>query len=165
MKQSEIRDPKIEPPERLLTDEEAMRHALALAERAQREGEVPVGAVIVRNGEVVGEGWNRPVGSNDPTAHAEIVALRAAGERIGNYRLCDATLYVTLEPCTMCAGALVHARISRLVFGARDPKAGAVCSVAHVLDTPHLNHRVEYAGHVLEEECAQKLTAFFRERR
>lgn len=142
-----------------------MRHALLLARRARQAGEVPVGAVVVHEGRIVGEGWNRPIGMHDPSAHAEMVAMRDAAQRIGNYRLLDTTLYVTLEPCVMCAGAIVHARIKRLVFGAWDPKAGAVSSVYDVIGTPRLNHRVEWQGGVLETPCAETLRAFFRERR
>ncbi|MES0874526.1 tRNA adenosine(34) deaminase TadA [Sinimarinibacterium thermocellulolyticum] len=146
-------------------DEVWMRHALLLAHRAQAAGEVPVGAVLVRDERVLGEGWNRPIGTHDPSAHAEIVALRAAGERVGNYRLTGATLYVTLEPCVMCAGAIVHARIARLVYGADDPKAGAVHSVYDVIAAPRLNHRVRWQGGVLGTECGERLRAFFRARR
>lgn len=146
-------------------DSHWMERALALAERAAAEGEVPVGAVVVRDGEVIGEGWNRPVSDKDPTAHAEIIALRQAAQRLGNYRLTGASLYVTLEPCLMCAGALVHARITRLVFGANDPKRGAVDSTCHALETPGLNHRIEVTGGVLARRCGERLQAFFRERR
>ncbi len=142
-----------------------MRHALGLAERALEQGEVPVGAVLVRGDEVIGEGWNRPIASDDPTAHAEIVAIRAAGQRLANYRLTGATLYVTLEPCLMCAGAIIHARIGRLVFGAHDPKRGAVNSTMHALETPGLNHRMKVCGGVLAQECADRLRGFFRARR
>lgn len=142
-----------------------MRRALELARRAAEEGEVPVGAVLVRDGLVIGEGWNRPITSNDPTAHAEIMALRAAGQQIGNYRLVDTTLYVTLEPCLMCVGAIVHARVGRLVFGAWDPKTGAVASVFNVLDSAHLNHRVAWSGGLLAEECGLLLKEFFQMRR
>jgi tRNA(adenine34) deaminase len=121
--------------------------------------------VLVQNGEVVGEGWNRPIGLHDPSAHAEMIALRAAAARLGNYRLPGTTLYVTLEPCVMCAGAIVHARVSRLVFGARDPKAGAVDSVYDVIGKPRLNHVVEWQGGVLEQECGAALREFFRARR
>jgi tRNA(adenine34) deaminase len=146
-------------------DEVFMRHALLLARRAEVAGEVPVGAVVVREGRVIGEGWNRPIGEHDPSAHAEIVALRDAAQRIGNYRLAGSTLYVTLEPCVMCAGAIVHARIARLVFGADDPKAGAVRSVYDVIAQPRLNHRVAWQGGVLGDECGERLRAFFRARR
>jgi tRNA(adenine34) deaminase len=142
-----------------------MRHALALAAQGEANDEVPVGCVIVRDGQPIGEGWNRPISSNDPTAHAEIVALRDAAQRIGNYRLTGATLYVTLEPCLMCAGAMLHARIERLVFGAADPRRGAVNSTAHAFATQGLNHRIEVLGGVLEDACADRLRAFFRGRR
>ncbi len=142
-----------------------MRHALRLAEQAGREGEVPVGAVLVKGDKIIGEGWNRPIQNNDPSAHAEMQALRAAGQNIGNYRLCDTTLYVTLEPCTMCAGAIIHARVARVVFGAYDPKTGAAGSVFNVLDSEVHNHTVEISGGVLQQECAQLLTTFFRARR
>ena len=142
-----------------------MRRALELARRAAAAGEVPVGAVVVRAGEVLGEGANQPIGSHDPTAHAEIVALRAAAARIGNYRLSGSTLYVTIEPCTMCAGALVHARVGTLVYGASEPRAGAIASAANALGNAGLNHRVAVVAGVLEDECAALLTAFFRARR
>jgi tRNA(adenine34) deaminase len=142
-----------------------MRRALVLAHRAADAGEVPVGAVAVRRGTVLGEGWNQPVASTDPTAHAEVVALRAAAASIGNYRLNGVTLYVTVEPCTMCAGALVHARIERLVFGAREPRAGAVRSSARVLDIPSLNHRIEVDEGVCATECAALIQQFFRGKR
>lgn len=146
-------------------DEVFMRHALLLARRAQEAGEVPVGAVLVFGERIVGEGWNRPIGTHDPSAHAEMLALRAAAARLGNYRLPGTTLYVTLEPCVMCAGAIVHARVGRLVFGAADPKAGAVNSVYDVIGNPRLNHRVAWNGGVLEAECGQILRDFFRARR
>ncbi len=143
-----------------------MRHALGLAERAAAEGEVPVGAVLVREGEVIGEGWNCPIGTHDPSAHAEICALRDAGERMGNYRLPGTTLYVTLEPCPMCASALVHARVARVVYGAADPKGGACGSVFDLLPSDaRFNHATEVTGGVLGEECGERLRAFFRERR
>lgn len=142
-----------------------MSRALELAERAAREGEVPVGAVLVREEAVIGQGWNRPIATHDPSAHAEIMALRRAGESCSNYRLLEATLYVTLEPCMMCVGALVHARIKRLVFGAFDTKSGAVCSVARLLDAAYLNHRVIYQGGILADECGGRLRDFFRARR
>lgn len=148
-----------------LDDETWMRHALMLADRAQQQGEVPVGAVLVQQGRIVGEGWNRPIGLHDPSAHAEMIALRDGAQRLANYRVLDTTLYVTLEPCVMCAGAIVHARVSRLVFGAWDPKAGAVSSVYDVISNPRLNHRVEWQGGVLEAECAELLRSFFRSRR
>ncbi len=142
-----------------------MRRALELARHAEEAGEVPVGAVVVLDGEIIGEGWNQPIVSHDPTAHAEIVALRAAAMRIRNYRLSNATLYVTLEPCAMCAGAIVHARIARVVYGADDPKTGAARSVFRLLDAPALNHRAEVVGGVLAEECGERLKRFFQSRR
>ncbi len=142
-----------------------MQHALRLAEHAGEHDEVPVGAVVVVDGEVVGEGWNQPISSCDPTAHAEVVALRDAAQRIGNYRLTGATLYVTLEPCLMCAGAMIHARVGRLVFGASDPKRGAVNSTAHAFETQGLNHRVTFTGGVMASACAGRLHDFFRARR
>ena len=142
-----------------------MRQALALAERAAEAGEVPVGALVVLDGQVVGEGWNRPISGHDPTAHAEIMALRDAAARVGNYRLPGAELYVTIEPCTMCAGAIVHARIGRVVFGATEPKAGAVVSNAHTFDQSWLNHWPDYQGGVLADECSARISAFFRARR
>lgn len=145
--------------------EKWMRHALALADRAAQQGEVPVGAVLVRNDAVMGEGWNQMISSDDPTAHAEIVALRAAAKSAGNYRLPDATLYVTLEPCTMCAGAMIHARIKSLVFAAKEPKAGVICSRCELLSEPWYNHKVEWCGGVLEQESVARLQAFFRAKR
>ena len=142
-----------------------MQLALAQAALARDAGEVPVGAVIVKDDEVIGEGWNQPLGSNDPTAHAEIVALRDAASRIDNYRLTGVSLYVTIEPCTMCVGAMLHARIARLVFGALEPKAGAVQSYLHLLDQDHFNHRIEYQGGVLAAECAAVMQEFFQSRR
>lgn len=146
-------------------DEYWMRRAMALAEQAAAAGEVPVGAVVVLDGREVGAGFNAPISGCDPTAHAEVRALRDAARRLGNYRLSGATLYVTLEPCTMCVGALVHSRVSRLVFGAPEPKAGAVVSVRRTLEEPHLNWRVEVTEGVLAAECGQMLTAFFSRRR
>jgi tRNA(adenine34) deaminase len=124
-----------------------------------------VGAVLVKDDVLIAEGWNCPIGTNDPTAHAEIMALRSAGMRLCNYRLVDTVLYVTLEPCVMCMGAIVHARVKRLVFGAPDPKRGAVCSALQLADTEFLNHKVEYRGGVLEEDCGRLLRRFFQERR
>jgi len=147
------------------TDAEWMAQALALARRAEAAGEVPVGAVLVRDGELLGEGWNRPIGGHDPTAHAEIEALRRAARRVGNYRLPDSTLYVTLEPCPMCAGALVHARVARVVYGAADPRTGAGGSVFNILQDERLNHRAEVLGGVEAEACAELLRGFFRARR
>jgi tRNA(adenine34) deaminase len=147
-------------------DEAFMREALALADRAAAEGEVPVGAVVVRDGAVIGRGWNRPIGRHDPTAHAEIEALRDAAQRAGNYRLPGATLYVTLEPCPMCAGAIVHARGARVVYGAADPRSGAAGSVFDLLPSDHrFNHRTLCEGGVLAAECGERLRAFFRARR
>ncbi len=142
-----------------------MQLALAEARQAAAAGEVPVGAVVVLEGAVVGRGHNRPVATSDPTAHAEVEALRDAGRRVGNYRLTGATLYVTVEPCLMCAGACVHARLGALVFGAPDEKAGALVSRARVLDEPAWNHRVRVTGGVLAAEAGALMQAFFRERR
>ncbi|MCU7844108.1 MAG: tRNA adenosine(34) deaminase TadA [Candidatus Thiodiazotropha sp. (ex Monitilora ramsayi)] len=143
-----------------------MRRALELAQCAWEEGEVPVGAVIVLDGEIVGEGWNRPIISQDPTAHAEVVALRDAAARVGNYRLCRTTLYVTLEPCPMCAGAIVHARVDRVVFAAHDPKGGAAGSVFDLLPTDErFNHKVRVEHGPLSEESSGLLKDFFRHRR
>lgn len=143
-----------------------MDRAIALACRAEEQGEVPVGAIVVRDGEVIGEGWNSPISRHDPTAHAEIQALRDAGQCAGNYRLPGATLYVTLEPCVMCAGAIIHARIKRLVFGAYDPKGGAAGTVFDLLPSDgRFNHRVMCEGGVLEQACADQLKAFFKARR
>lgn len=143
-----------------------MRRALALAERAAEMGEVPVGAVLVRAGEVVGEGFNRPIADQDPSAHAEIQALRDAGRRLGNYRLPGTTLYVTLEPCVMCAGAIIHARVEWVVYGAPDPRAGACGSVFDLLPSDaRFNHRTQCRGGVLEQTCGERLRDFFRARR
>jgi tRNA(adenine34) deaminase len=142
-----------------------MQRALELADGAEAKGEVPVGAVLVRNDEIIAEGANRPIASNDPTAHAEIEALRAGGQAIGSYRLTDTTLYVTLEPCAMCAAAIVHARVRRLVFGAWDPRAGAAGSIVDVFALPGLNHRVDVFGGVLADECTRRLREFFATRR
>ncbi len=142
-----------------------MRLALAQAALARAAGEVPVGAAIVKDNEIIGQGWNQPLASTDPTAHAEIVALRNAANRMGNYRLNGATLFVTIEPCTMCVGAMLHARIARLVFGALEPKAGSVQSHLGLLDRDHFNHRIDYQGGVLAEQCAAVMQDFFRSRR
>ncbi len=145
-------------------DEYWMTRALRFAERGGSSGEVPVGAVVVHNGQLIGAGFNRPISATDPTAHAEVMALRAAAAGLGNYRLPGATLYVTLEPCMMCAGALIHSRISRLVYGASEPKAGVV--VSHpLLDSAWLNHEVEVTAGVLSERCGALLTQFFSQRR
>jgi len=142
-----------------------MRRALALADRAANEGEVPVGAVVVQAGQLLGEGWNQVIAAQDPTAHAEIVALRDAARVAGNYRLPGATLYVTLEPCTMCAGAMIHARIETLVFAAQEPKAGVVCSTCSMLDEPRYNHRINWRGGILAQDSSSRLQAFFQARR
>lgn len=142
-----------------------MREALALAEQAARAGEVPIGAIVVRDDEIIGRGWNQPISSHDPTAHAEIVALRDAGRRVGNYRLTGATLYVTIEPCLMCVGALVHARVGTLVFGAPDEKAGAIESTIRAHEHAALNHRFTVVSGVLTKECGEILRAFFQARR
>ena len=147
------------------SDEQFMHHALEQAEHARRGGEVPVGAVLVHEGRVVATGANRPIGTDDPTAHAEVEAIRSGGRSLGSYRLTNTTLYVTLEPCPMCASAIVHARVRRLVFGAWDPRAGAAGSVIDLFALPGLNHRVDVFGGVLMEECAGLLKAFFAGRR
>jgi tRNA(adenine34) deaminase len=142
-----------------------MQHALQLAEQAAANNEVPVGAVVVCDGKLLGQGFNQVISAADPTAHAEIVALRDAAQKAGNYRLPGATLYVTLEPCTMCAGALVHARIAELIFAAREPRAGVVCSSCQILDEPWYNHKVNWQEGVLAQESSAMLRAFFRARR
>ena len=142
-----------------------MRAALDEARRGFAAGEVPVGAVLVLDGEIVGRGFNQPLGSHDPTAHAEIVAMRAAAQAIGNYRLVGATMYVTIEPCLMCVGAMVHARVATLVFGAPEPKAGAVVSSCRAHELPSLNHRLDVVGGVLEEDCRAVIQEFFKSRR
>jgi tRNA(adenine34) deaminase len=147
------------------SEEYYMGLALAEAQKAQAAGEVPVGAVIVSDGNVIGKGFNRPISGNDPTAHAEIVALRDAARHQQNYRLSNATLYCTVEPCMMCAGAIIHARIARVVFGTPDPKAGAAGSIYSVLTDPRLNHRVEVLSGICEDECAALLRQFFSARR
>ncbi len=146
-------------------DERFMRRALERAAEAEREGEVPVGAVLVRGADIVAEASNRPIVTHDPTAHAEIEALRRAGQALGTYRLTDTTLYVTLEPCVMCASAIVHARVPRLVFGAWDPRAGGAGSLTNVFTLPGLNHRVDVFGGVLADECRGLLDAFFAAKR
>lgn len=148
-----------------MSDDAFMRMALSAAAEARLGGEVPVGAVIVKEGEVIAIGYNRPIGGHDPTAHAEIAALRAAAQKLGNYRLPGCTLYVTLEPCAMCAGAMMHARLARVVYGASDPKTGACGSVLNLFAEPRLNHHTEVQGGVLAAECGTMLSAFFAERR
>jgi tRNA(adenine34) deaminase len=145
--------------------EQWMQHALELAARARALDEVPVGSLVVLDDQIVGEGWNCPISTCDPTAHAEIIALRSAASRVGNYRLPGADLYVTLEPCIMCAGAIIHARIARVIFGARDPKGGAAGSVFNVLPTDRLNHAVTVSAGVMETECATILQQFFQSKR
>lgn len=142
-----------------------MRRAIALAHEAEAMGEVPVGAVIVKDGEYLSEGYNQPIKNSDPTAHAEIIAIRAASQKIENYRLIESTLYVTLEPCVMCMGAIQHARIKRIVFGAKDPKRGAVCSALSLTHAEYTNHYVEWTGAVLEDDCSALLVSFFKKRR
>jgi tRNA(adenine34) deaminase len=149
----------------LKSDELWMEEALRAAQRALEQGEVPVGAVVIDGGKIVGRGWNRNIRESDPTAHAEIIALREAGAAVGNHRLGECELFVTIEPCAMCAGAMVHARIKRLVYGADDPKAGAVDSVMQVVNHPRLNHKMEVRGGVLSGRCADLLQEFFRGRR
>jgi len=148
-----------------MNDEHWMQHALELAHKAEAAGEVPVGAVVVLNGELVAEGWNQPISSYDPTAHAEIIALRAAGEKLDNYRLLDTELYVTLEPCPMCVGAMLHARIKRVVYAASDPKTGALGGSYDLLNSVKHNHAFEVTGGVLAEQSRDLLQAFFRNRR
>jgi tRNA(adenine34) deaminase len=148
-----------------VTHEDLMRAALEQARLALALGEVPVGAVVALDGEIVGAGYNQPIAAADPTAHAEIVALRAAARRVGNYRLTGATLYVTVEPCLMCVGALVHARIERVVYGAAEPKSGALASTVRGAELPGVNHRFDVVGGVLEVECRDLMQAFFREKR
>ncbi len=148
-----------------MTDSDYMQHALALARLAEVAGEVPVGAVVVKDGEIIGRGFNAPISRHDPTAHAEVQALRDAAERIGNYRLVDCELFVTLEPCLMCAGAMMHARIARVVYGASDFKTGACGSVLSVFAEQRLNHHTSVQGGVLAEECSAMLSNFFAQRR
>ena len=148
-----------------MSDVDWMRRALLLAQRAEDAGEVPVGALVVRGGQVLGEGWNHPITAHDPTAHAEIMALRAASAAVADYRLGGATLYVTLEPCPMCAAAVVHARIARLVYGAWDPRQGAAGSAFNLVASDAMNHRVDSLGGVLSEECGALLRRFFTGRR
>ena len=142
-----------------------MRLALAEACKAEAAGEVPIGAVVVLDGIVIGAGFNQPISASDPTAHAEVVAMRAAAARVGNYRLTGSTLYVTVEPCLMCVGAMVHARVDTVVYGAAEPKAGAITSMTRAHELPGLNHRLQVQSGVLEEECREMMQAFFRSRR
>ena len=146
-------------------DERLMRRAMELARIGGGQGEVPVGAVVFLDGEIIGEGYNAPISHHDPSAHAEIRALRAAAQRVGNYRLTGASLYVTLEPCAMCAGAMMHARVSRIIYGAADPKTGACGSVVDLFAEPRLNHHAEVSGGLLADECARLLRDFFQTRR
>lgn len=142
-----------------------MQRAIELAREAAAAGEVPVGAVVVHDRKIIGEGWNRPIATHDPTAHAEIIALRAAAQTLGSYRLANTTLYVTLEPCAMCAGAMVHARVKRLVYGSSDPRAGASGSIFNVTQHPALNHRIDCEGGLMSDECGELLRGFFATRR
>jgi tRNA(adenine34) deaminase len=149
----------------MVSDTDFMQLALEQAQQAWNLGEVPVGAVVVKDGEVIAVGCNQPIGKHDPTAHAEIVALRAAAEKLGNYRLPGCTLYVTLEPCVMCSGAMMHARLARVVYGASDPKTGACGSVLNLFEQEQLNHHTEVVGGVMAEECGAMLKNFFAARR
>ena len=147
------------------TDFHFMSRALELAQWAESQGEVPVGAVIVKDNQIIAEGWNQPIKTHDPSAHAELLAMRDAAKKLENYRLLDTTLYVTLEPCAMCAGAMVHARIGRLVYAAADPRAGAAGTIFNIVQHESLNHRVQITSGVMETECASLLRSFFRARR
>ena len=149
----------------LLTDTDLMQLALDLAKQAAANNEVPVGAIVVKDGVVIGRGANAPIGLNDPTAHAEVIAMREAAQHLGNYRLVDCTLYVTLEPCAMCSGAMQHARIAKLIYGASDPKTGACGSVLNLMAEPKLNHHCEVLGGVMADECGAILSGFFKQRR
>lgn len=148
-----------------MDDEAWMRRAIALAQQAEEEGEVPVGALIVKDNQCIAEGFNLPIKNSDPTAHAEIMAMRQASQRLNNYRLVETTLYVTLEPCVMCMGAIQHARIQRVVFGATDKKRGAICSALNLSKAEYTNHHIDWLGGVLADECGSLLTAFFKKRR
>lgn len=148
-----------------MTDEHWMQHAITLAARAEQQGEVPVGAVLVKNDHILGEGWNQMIGLNDPSAHAEMQAIRAAAVNVGNYRLVDCSLYVTLEPCCMCAGVMVHSRIKRLIFGTHDAKTGAAGSVLNVVQHHQFNHQLDIVSGVLAAQCAEQLSSFFKRRR
>lgn len=149
----------------MTTDSIWMHQALSLAKTAADNGEVPVGAVLVLDEKIIGQGWNQPIKNSDPTAHAEIIALREGAKALENYRLINSTLYVTLEPCAMCVGAIVHARVQRVVFGAYDLKSGAVSSVLQLHEAKAFNHRVQYEGGILSQECGKLLSKFFKERR
>jgi tRNA(adenine34) deaminase len=149
----------------MLNDELWMREAITLAQEAAQQEEVPVGAIVVKDGTIIGRGSNKPIGTHDPTAHAEVIALRDAAKHLGNYRLVDCTLYVTLEPCAMCAGAIQHARIARLVYGAKDSKTGACGSVVDLMSDAKLNHHAHVTPDVLADECGQLLSTFFKQRR
>ena len=148
-----------------MNDQEWIRYAIRLAQRAEQQGEVPVGALVVYDNRGLTEGWNQPIQNHDPTAHAEIQAIRKAGQALNNYRLIDCTLYVTLEPCVMCMGAIAHSRVKRLVFGAFDPKRGAVCNALKLSNAPFLNHHIEWQGGILEADCSSLLTDFFKAKR
>ncbi|MDP1573879.1 MAG: tRNA adenosine(34) deaminase TadA [Coxiellaceae bacterium] len=148
-----------------MTHEHFLHRALSLAQEAKSSGEVPVGAIIVKNNEIISEGYNQPIQLNDPTAHAEIIAIRAAAKKLNNYRLNECVMYVTLEPCVMCVGAMIHARIKKLIFGAADPKTGAVCSAFHLLNDLKHNHQIPYEEGILKSECSTTLKNFFQEKR
>ena len=162
---SEAADSGLPTPDSPELDIGFMKRAIELAREAELAGEVPVGAVVVKDGAIIAEGWNRPISTHDPSAHAEMIAMRAAAQALGNYRLLDTTLYVTLEPCAMCAGAMVHARVKRLVYAAPDPRAGATGSVFNIVQHPALNHRIAVTGGVLADDCSSLLRAFFASRR
>lgn len=147
------------------SDEFYMLQALELARQAALQGEVPVGAVVVYQDEIIGRGWNQPISDHDPTAHAEIIALRDAARHMGNYRLAGASLYVTIEPCTMCAGAIIHARIDRLIYGATEPKSGVAQSNGCLFDAHYFNHSVDVSGGVLAQQCSEEISQFFQQRR
>ena len=149
----------------MTSDDEFMRRAMVLAEQAAAVGEVPVGALVVKDGEIIAEGYNQPITSCDPTGHAEIIAMRNACAALGNYRLSGCDLYVTIEPCTMCVGAMIHGRIGRIVFGAPEPRAGALQSQLRLMDENHYNHSIEWQGGVLAEECGEIISSFFRRKR
>jgi len=155
----------IDEQQQLATDQYWMREALKLARKAEEQGEIPVGAIVVLENNLIGKGWNQSITVHDPSAHAEIIAIRNAGHHIANYRLCNASLYVTLEPCTMCAGAIIHSRIKRLVYGAIDPKTGAAGSIFNVLQSDLHNHKVDITNGILADECSNILQVFFQERR